>query len=497
MRAFLAKMMELGSILTAIWLIMQTYLFHAAKHDDGYAYYLAFFLVARYYRLFVNIVAFYRFGPYLPAIDPRYKPSDVTVIVPTTFRNPDHLIDAIRRALACLPAALFVVTENGHVAGVREHCNRANLFNVQIIGVPRLNKRVQMLRAIREVQTSITVFIDDDVFMPARAFLRHLLAPFEDALVGATGPRQRVRRNATVNIWNILGIGYLERRNFNTGATNFIDGGVSTLSGRCQAIRTDILKTDEFANFFQNDTFLGKPLMVDDDKAVTRYLYQHNYKIALNFSDDCTIETVQEDSWAYIDQCIRWARGHWRGNIIVMSKEYYWTRVHTWTLAATYIAQFQTPALIVDGIGAVLLYLTVRDYDLCAPDYAYIAFGLWVMFTKLVKMIPHFMRHPQDMIFIPILLGFSYAHGIINLYALVTTYKVVWGSQATAHANTTMEAITMALTDPASCDMSEFRVYSGPVSATIDANPTTEQASGGAATALDLETNDDNLTSRN
>lgn len=53
-----------------------------------------------------------------------------------------------------------------------------------------------------------------------------------------------------------------------------------------------------------------------------------------------------------------------------------------------------------------------------------IAFGIWLLFTKTVKLIPHFIRHPTDIRFLPASIIFGYIHGVINLYALLTLHIV-------------------------------------------------------------------------
>lgn len=56
------------------------------------------------------------------------------------------------------------------------------------------------------------------------------------------------------------------------------------------------------------------------------------------------------------------------------------------------------------------------------------AFGVFLFFTKVVKLIPHFMAYPSDMVYIPLSILFSYAHGFINIYALCTMLTTVWGN---------------------------------------------------------------------
>ena len=401
------------------------------------------------------MIAFARFKPRPLAIKPHYTPEDVTVVVPTTFGKPSEIVQCFKQILQCAPSQLLIVTANSKVDAVKAACKLEHLENFTVYGVPKLNKRLQMLEALKHIETAVTVFADDDVDFQHSGFLRHLLASFEDGTVGAAGPQQRTRRETNPSIWNFLGIAYLERRNFNTGATNHIDGGISTLSGRTQAILTHILKNETFFHYFVNDSFLGRKLMVDDDKCLTRYIYSCGWKIALNFDPLCTIETTQEDSIKYLDQCVRWARAHWRGNLIVMLKETYWYKVHWYTLYAIYFSQFQTPALAVDGFLFWLLYCVLNPYAAyrASSPYshstqllAYISFTIWVIFTKIVKLIPHLCRYPQDIRFLPISIAFSYFHGIINIYALLTTHTTVWGSRILEHETKhTLQATTPLL----------------------------------------------------
>lgn len=61
-----------------------------------------------------------------------------------------------------------------------------------------------------------------------------------------------------------------------------------------------------------------------------------------------------------------------------------------------------------------------------------LAIGLmisWIAFTKIVKLLPHLSRHPQDFKFILVTLIFSYLHGFVNIYALLTLHNTTWGSQ--------------------------------------------------------------------
>ncbi|WPH02145.1 glycosyltransferase family 2 protein [Acrodontium crateriforme] len=371
--------------------------------------FIAFFLL-RYTRTIVGIYTFLRYKPKPLNHPPKFRTDDVTVIIPTTFKRPGDFVKCLNSIVACHPLQIFVVTAFSNVELVNA-CVRLNSFDeVRVLGVERLNKRQQMIKALKKVRSEIVVFADDDVFWPDSDYLGYLLAIFEDSTVGAGGTRQRAKRSQKPSLWNFLGIAYLERRVWNNVTTNAIDGSISTLSGRTAAYRTEILKTEEFYDYFINDSWFGKQLNSDDDKCLTRYVYSRGWSIAIQFNS-CS------------------ARSHWRGNFTVMFKESYWRSwKHWWGLYVIYLGQFQTPAAAVDGIMFFLLNFTVAG----RPEYskvANLAFGFWIFLTKILKLIPHFCRHPRDIMFIPASILFSYLHGIINIYAACTLNVTTWGTQ--------------------------------------------------------------------
>lgn len=58
------------------------------------------------------------------------------------------------------------------------------------------------------------------------------------------------------------------------------------------------------------------------------------------------------------------------------------------------------------------------------PFTVFTAFFLWLLFTKTVKLWPHFYRHPDQMKFIPLLIAFGYFHSFLKMYCLLTLHKV-------------------------------------------------------------------------
>lgn len=383
----------------------------------------------RYLRTVVSMYTFLTFKPKPIREKPRYTSRDATVVVPTTFKEPGELVKCLKSIVLCVPATVYVVTSDANVNLVK-HLVAVNSFpGVVVLGVKHLNKRLQMMEALKRIDTPITIFADDDVIWPSELYIDYVLACFEDHRVGAAGTRQRTRIR-TGNCWNFLGVSYLERRVWNNISTNAIDSSISTLSGRTAAYRTDILTNTHFRRYFLNDHGTGVPPNTGDDKALTRYVYAHGWDIAIQSDSNAVLETtLEEERKLFIGQCRRWARSHWRGNLEVMQNETYWcSRKFWWGFYVIYVGQFQTPAVLFDGLHFLLLWLALRDSTLMnrAP---FIMLAAWIFFTKIVKLIPHFCRRPQDVRFIPFSIAFSYLHGIINILSLIQLKNDGWESQ--------------------------------------------------------------------
>ena len=202
---------------------------------------------------------------------------------------------------------------------------RMQSSRVRVLSVPRPNKRRQMVQAIPEIRTAITIFADDDVTWPTK-LLPWILAPLEKEEYGGVGTNQRLRRADTPNtlqrVWGYLGALYLERRNFDCAACMYMDGGLPCLSGRTVAYRTKILVDDAFIQGFTHEEWLGQyQLNADDDNFITRWLVSHGQKIAFQYHKEAEVLTTLEDNPRFLKQCLRWSRSNWRSNITSMFVE--------------------------------------------------------------------------------------------------------------------------------------------------------------------------------
>ncbi|MCJ1237655.1 hypothetical protein MMC14_005642 [Varicellaria rhodocarpa] len=281
-----------------------------------------FLFLYRYLRLIVNVVAFSSLRPIPIPESPRLGPQDVTVVIPSLEGDGPELFETIRSILATKPFTIILVTIEANLDRAKQMIKDMGTSKVRVLGVAHPNKRRQMVRAIPEVTTEITIFADDDVTWPM-SLLPWMLAPLEDVSYGGVGTNQRLRRpdgpNMSQRLWNYLGALYLERRNFDCAACMFMDGGLPCLSGRTVAYRTKILMEEAFTYGFTNESWLGKYQMnADDDNFITRWLVSHGYQIAYQYHKEAEVQTTLEDNPMFLKQCLRWSRSNWRSNLTSM-----------------------------------------------------------------------------------------------------------------------------------------------------------------------------------
>ena len=399
----------------------------------------------RYIRLVVNLFAFCSLRPIpIPEV-PRLTSRDVTVVIPSLHGDGEDLVDTIRSILATEPFEIVLVTIHANLQRAEEMVNRMKTRRIRICSIEHPNKRRQMIHAIPQVRTEITIFADDDVTWP-RKLLPWMLAPLEDKGYGGVGTNQRLRRAETPclsqRLWGYLGALYLERRNFDCAACMYMDGGLPCLSGRTVAYRTDILTDKAFLHGFDNEIWLGQyHLNADDDNFITRWLVSHGKKIAYQYHKEAEIQTTLETNSKFIKQCLRWSRSNWRSNITSMFRDrHIWRlvpvananvlvrlsadhclRSQPWSTYAVHLTTLTQWAFLCDCMLVYLYLMGTTDWD---PDLRMIVLSLlmsWMFTSKFIKLMGHYIRYPIDLLLLPVSISFGYFHSlVIKIYAMLS-----------------------------------------------------------------------------
>lgn len=261
----------------------------------------------------------------LPASPSNLAARDVSIIVPTV-RTGIEFVGALASWLANDPLEIIVVTVDDEVPLLNARIDKSlegtgySRATVAVLALPSAGKRKQMARGLEHAKGSIIVFADDDVFWQP-LLLRFVLACFEDEKVGGVGTRQRVYSTdgefeETASIWQRLADRRLVRRNRTQAAVNYLDGGVTCLSGRTAAYRSEILQSPQFIQRFTRDFWLGTYLLdAGDDTFCTRWLIANGWQFKFQTALEAEVYTIAISSSLFLKQVLRWARNSRRSSI--------------------------------------------------------------------------------------------------------------------------------------------------------------------------------------
>lgn len=125
----------------------------------------------RYWRLAVNLVAYLLYRPRLPSPNPRYRPVDCTVIVPTVDPGTAIFRQCIASIAASGPAGILVVTIHELKALAETTLGPVRLefpdVDLQIYAHGEPNKRGQIAHVVEQIKTPVTILADSTVsFIP-------------------------------------------------------------------------------------------------------------------------------------------------------------------------------------------------------------------------------------------------------------------------------------------------------------------------------------------
>ncbi|KAK3804597.1 MAG: glycosyltransferase like family 2-domain-containing protein [Benniella sp.] len=383
----------------------------------------------RYLWFTIKLLAWFFYRPMMPKANPTYRPEyDVTIIVPTIDAG-EEFKEAAHSWLVNNPKEIIIITETKMKDALQELANSVDPTRIRVLTVPKANKRLQMVEGIRNTTSEIIVFADDDAIWQPTC-LEYILACFEDPNMGGVGTSQTVKSVGRYQtVWEVLAGFRLTIRNIEIAASTHIDGGVCCLSGRTAAYRTCILQDPRFQYEFTHDFWLGKyPLNSGDDKFLTRWMVYHGWNTYVQVCKEAELLSTFKNNWRFIKQVLRWTRNTWRSDFRSLFTERVIWRRHPY-VAFTMVDKIFNPITLLSGPISVIVMAADGKFHLPLWDIV-ISYVVWLMMTRIVKLLPHLFKRPQDIIWVPAFLIFGYYFAVMKIYALFTLHEVGWGTRA-------------------------------------------------------------------
>jgi cellulose synthase/poly-beta-1,6-N-acetylglucosamine synthase-like glycosyltransferase len=347
----------------------------------------------------------------------RLTPKDVTLVVPTYQPDKASYIESLKSWIASGAYINIVADETCYEEIVHWTKNDVDAEEgmINVICESKPGKRLAMYNGLRKTTTEICIFVDDDTMWDG-SVLPNILAAFENPKIAGVGTKQIVRpKNLTKTITESFADMRLSLRYVEVRATVYMTGYCSCLSGRTAAYRTKVLERHDFDEFFLNDKFRGDLQNSGDDKCLTRFIFtQPDVTMYSQITEACIVSTQFEEWSTYVQQTIRWARNTWRSDIMTLTSHTMMWKKGTWLC-------FVMCDRIICGLFLLVIAL-INDPD----PMLLLIWYIWIVSSRSIKLIPHFIRQPKDLRIMPLFVLFNYFTAIINIYALCTLSNRSW-----------------------------------------------------------------------
>lgn len=405
------------------------------------------------------IIGFYRWGLFIffkliptffykqikllpPSDDPEkptelVNPSDVTVVV-AVYEPPEGFYHTIKSLHDNSPYEILVVADITCSEHATEICKEFE--NVRVIPESKPGKRAALVTGIKHSRTKLTCLVDDDVIW-CPTVVEQMILPFQYPNIGGVGIRQNAFLRTKWDVFDILNNMRLAVRYLEIKATTVMDKGCVCISGRTACYRTSVVQKEDMYDKFMNEKFLCLNVLSGDDKFLTRYVMNNQYKTYHQLLHNCELSTQFEKGKRLFQQFIRWSRNTWRSDFNALFIERKIWRNNFYTACVMFDKLFVPFFMLYGLIYTLVLCFTHSSWlhvsgfpssesDRDVFDYQlFIAYMVWMFISRCIKLYYYLWEYPQHIIMVPLFILFQYAQALIRLYALVTLYERGWGTR--------------------------------------------------------------------
>ena len=144
---------------------------------------------------------------------------------------------------------------------------------------------------------------------------------------------------------------------------------------------------------------------------------------------------------------MRWTRNTWRSDFrSLFVDRSVWCSTDYLFLVFLMLDKFVSPITLLVGpflIGYLCLHSSTglyatphdREHSYRLPLWNILcSYSVWLMFSRFVRLFPHFIARPSHVRYLPGFVAFQYLLAPIKIYCLFTLHVVEWGSVALHHA---------------------------------------------------------------
>jgi hypothetical protein len=358
-----------------------------------------------------------------------YTVNDVTVVIPV-YEPPPTFRKNILSIAKNNPYEIIIVADITCYDEILNQTRGIDAY-ISVYSEERPGKRPALECGLKRTTTSLCCFTDDDVQW-CDDFLINLIIPFNFKEIGGVGSRQ-VMRSADIsrrpNIFEIMASLRLETRYVENKAMAVVDKGSSCISGRTACYKTNIIQNEKFYYEFLNSYFLGKKQASGDDKFLTRYILNNGYNTYHQLNPNCTLTTTFESGLMHFKQSLRWQKNSFRSDISLLFFERKVWRKNPYT-ALLLLDKMFSPIYMLYGL------IVIPTFTIMQKDYTlFVGWFIWLLSSRALKLVSHFSKHPEDLIYLPIFVFYQYFLIILKIYAIITINDRTWGNRSTTVIN--------------------------------------------------------------
>ena len=336
-----------------------------------------------------------------------------TIVTPVYNEDPRVFRQAIESWIRNKPNRIIAVIDDTDVACqqiVRDYPE----VDTIITDVP--GKRDALVRGIRAATTDIVALVDSDVIWETDV-LAKLKMPFADPKIGGVGTRQHMMptNGKRPTLWERMSDILLDLRyTAEVPATVALGQAVSCLSGRTAAYRTDLLK--RLCEPFLNETFNGRQVLSGEDKWFTCLVLMEGYR-TYNQLNAHVYSTFKPDFKGFVKQRVRWGRNSLRSDLRALWKGWVWRYPY---LALSLLDKTVAPFTLLLSPIALVFAVVLQKWWLV------VGILVWWLISRGIKLLPHFVRRPLDVLLLPIYVPLSFFLSLVRAHSLLTINRHEW-----------------------------------------------------------------------